>query len=527
MRHTVRRLLAAAALVVGARAETAAQGAAPCTPRPTPPADTTALPAAVDASGKAVTIVIEPGSVVIGGCTFRRNLYSVNGAAPSYLPPTLRIQPGAALDLTVVNRMSQTVDTIYHSTRTNFHFHGFSVTPGTGKGSTNQGDQVVNVSYVTGEQHRYAFSLPPDHPMGMHWYHPHPHGFTDEQVGGGMSGAILVGDVRTRLPNDPSIPEKVLLFKDFQPNGANAFGGAVFTINGDWPARFTIPTGTRQLWHVGHVGSDALMGIKLVNRTDGSVLPFIVIGQDGNPLFSPMPADSLLLDPATRYEVVVEAPNVSGAVYDLVNTGSSTAVNGKNGDVLGTLTTVGPARSRYMTRLVVTPPRDAIDRRDQLLAATNVGARTFTFSTTDDNTGRNGFLIDRQFYDPRRLDVMVEKGKIEDWTLVNADDAKSRFPSPHVFHIHQGDFLLTKRNGQAMAPVSFQDRLTIDGGDALTVRIPFTDAFQVGLYVFHCHILFHEDNGMMKNVCVYPSGLSDQDARNFCQSQLPPSHAGH
>jgi suppressor of ftsI len=541
MRHTLQGFAAAAALLAisacatagsapepgGSRTASSGSVRPPCTPRWTPLADTTPLPPTIDVSDRPVTIAIVPDSVTVGGCRFGRNLYQVADRAPAYIPPTLRIRPGAALDLTVVNRMDAGLDTIYHGTTTNFHFHGFSVSPGLVPGAANRGDQVVSVSYDAGQRHAYGFRIPADHPVGMNWYHPHPHGLSDEQVGGGMSGAFLIGDLRpARLPREPNIPEKVVLVKDFQPDGANAFGGSVLTMNGQWPARFTIPTGTRQLWHLGNVGSDDLMGIRLVNRADPTdVLPLLVIAIDGNSLLRPVTVGALPLDPATRYAVIVQAPNRQGVVYRIVNTGKSSAVNGAAGDSLGTLTTVGPPLPTPMPPVYVAPDTSAARRAAELMARTGVTARRFAFRTTDNNTGREGFLINDSAYVHRRIDVMVPLGSTEDWTLVNEDTPGSTFASPHIFHIHQGDFLVTRMNGAAVSPTGFQDRLTIGEGDSLVIRMPFTEPLQTGLYVFHCHILFHEDNGMMMNLCIYPRGLGPDEARAFCQSQLPPAHA--
>ncbi|HEX8695203.1 MAG TPA: multicopper oxidase domain-containing protein [Longimicrobium sp.] len=510
------------ALLAGAGvSQAAAQSGAACTPRPTPPADTTALPAIVQASNVAVSVAITPATATIGGCRFQRNLYRVAGGAASYLPATLRIFPGASLDLTVTNGISAAVDTSYHGTTTNFHFHGFNVTPGRGSGAANVGDQVVSVSYDSGQAHAYRFTLPASHPMGMHWYHPHPHGFTDEQVGGGLSGAILVGDIRAlRLPKNLTMPEKVLLVKDFQPFGANAFGGSVFTINGDWPAAFTIPTGTAQLWHVGNVGSDTYAGLALVNQSNpADSLALIVLAMDGNGLVKADTVRSLTLSPAIRYDVVVQAPNTRGAVYNLVNTVASTAVNGKVGAVLGTLATTGPAQNPAPGPLYIAPDPGAQSRVSSVANAAVDSTLQFVFSFNAGALPDSQFQINQQPYEPARIDVRVMQGITQDWTLVNADTS-----GPHVFHIHQGDFLVMSTNGTSPARYnSVQDRLSIAAGDTVVVRIPFDESFQTGLYVFHCHILFHEDHGMMKNVCVYPQSEKGDGGASWCQDQLSAS----
>lgn len=550
--HTLRlHVVAAALLLAGTAAPAVAQPSAGCTPRYTPPAGVTAQPNIVQASNTPLAMVIAPDRATVGGCTFGRNLYQVAGYPGGYIPPTLRIEPGATLQLSVVNAMSTDparVDTIYHGTTTNFHFHGFNVTPGRSGGSQNQGDQVVTVAYDAGAVHPYRFTLPADHPMGMHWYHPHPHAFTDEQVGGGMSGAFLVGDLRrTRLPKDTDMPERVLLFKDFQPGGPNGSAASVFTINGDWPAVFTLPAGTAQLWHTGNVGSDTYAGLALLDsaavyaagRISGNVvdsayvaagvagdsafvLPFIVLGMDGNGLVKADTVTSLDLSPAVRYSAVVQAPYRPGQTYLMVNTASSFAANGM-GSVLGKLRLTGPGTDAKP--ITINRDTDAARKIAALKAARLTGARRFVFSTDSALSVNDidvAFRINDQAYDHHRIDAYVELGSVEEWTLVNADTS-TFVRSPHVFHIHQGDFLVTSRNGSPLPANVLQDRLSIAPGDSIVVRIPFNEGFQAGIYVFHCHILFHEDHGMMKNVCVYP-GLRERGGRltgqQWCDAQL-------
>ena len=487
-------------------------------------ADTTRVPPVIRSENGVlnVSLGITPDTVTISGTQYTRNLYGIVvplvGESPivipgRYLPPTLRLNPGDSLNITVTNQMSTTADTSYHGTTTNFHFHGFNVTPGRGSETANVGDQVVSVAYDSGTTHTYAFRLPPDHPSGMHWYHPHPHGFTDEQVAGGMSGAIIVGDIRART-SDPTMPEKVLLLKDFQPQGPNGAAPAVLNINGDIVASFTIPVGTRQLWHIGNVGADNDAGLALVNVANpADTLRFIVLAMDGNGLITPDTVASLRLPLAVRYDVVVEAPD-SRATYQLINTGGNNfAQNGAAGSVLGTLAVTGPTRAP----LVIAPDPNAQARVSAVQNATVSKTKyTFVFSVDQNALPDSQFQINNESYEPRRIDVRVPLGEVQEWTLVNDDTG------PHIFHIHQGDFLVMSTNGTA--PPSFnsvQDRLSLEPGDTVVVRIPFTENFQTGLYVFHCHILFHEDHGMMKNICVYPPSQSGDGGKKWCESQLP------
>jgi FtsP/CotA-like multicopper oxidase with cupredoxin domain len=328
---------------------------------------------------------------------------------------------------------------------------------------------------------------------------------------------ILVGDVRTRIPGGGSLPERTILVKDYQPWGPEHSGGSIFTLNGQAQARFTIARGTRQVWHIGNVGSDTPMGIKLLG-SDGRTLPMIIIARDGNPVATPERADSIRMWPAERYDLVVQTNDPAGTRYAIINTDSSNAANGR-GHTLGWLTvTAGTPASFHDV------PRDpAVTRRvAQVMARPVAGRRTFVFEEDTAATGEtNNFWINGRPYRPDTVDVQIPLGGVEEWTLINRPSGNPRNTDPHVFHIHQGDFIVTRINGRPVTPNSFQDRVDLAPGDTIVVRIPFTDPWQVGLYVFHCHLLFHEDHGMMRNMCVY----DPRHPGNTCT--VPTSAAAH
>ncbi|HEU4457072.1 MAG TPA: multicopper oxidase family protein [Longimicrobium sp.] len=502
-------LLATSACAPAARSAPAAVAA------PVSAGDTTRVPPTIWSSGGILetTLGIVPGNVVLGATTFRRNLYQSGRAPGTILPPTMRLNPGDSLNLTVVNGMVPAIDSIYEgNSLTNFHFHGFNVTP-----KAPAGDQVVTVHYTTGQRHTYAFRLPDTHPVGMHWYHPHPHGNSDAQVGGGMSGAFLVGDLRKRT-SDPTMAERVMLFKEFQPWGPNHSGGAIMTLNGDSAALYTIPAGGRQLWHMGNLGADSYTGIKVVSARTGAVIPMLVLAADGNPVAVAQAADSVLLTPGQRWEVVVTAPRTVGDTLRLVNTYQTNNVNGDVGHVLGRVAVVGPAVSP--APLTVTPDASVTQTMRALRNARVAATQNVAF--TIDTAGR--FMINGLTYSPTRIDVRVALGDTLEWVLQNPDVTDPALTNDHhVFHIHQGDFLVTSVNGQTVDSNGTQDRVNLETGDTVRARMAFSEGFQTGLYVFHCHILFHEDNGMMQNICVYPASEKGDGGQSWCQRQLSSS----
>jgi suppressor of ftsI len=159
------------------------------------------------------------------------------------------------------------------------------------------------------------------------------------------------------------------------------------------------------------------------------------------------------------------------------------------------------ARSRVNTELA-----DSILR---LATATDVDRFSLRFSFDSADTL---LLLNDSIYRPGRLDRAVQVGRVQEWTLINETDFH------HTFHIHQTDFLITSINGRDVEADSvFFDNVTLGVhqdasgkvvGDTVTVRFTFNPV-AAGPFVYHCHVLFHEDHGMMQNICVYPQGADE------------------
>lgn len=146
--------------------------------------------------------------------------------------------------------------------------------------------------------------------------------------------------------------------------------------------------------------------------------------------------------------------------------------------------------------------------------------RTFTFKSSPDFTK---FTINGKLYDENRIDKVSHLGDNEEWTVVNNDPS-----SEHAFHMHQLDFLVTKVtlpdnpgstydnynivdgkcDGEKppytcdLEPQGYRDTINLPPNSTTTIRIPFLNPFITGVFVYHCHILGHEDSGMMQNLKV-------------------------
>ncbi|HEU4656607.1 MAG TPA: multicopper oxidase family protein [Capillimicrobium sp.] len=404
----------------------------------------------------------------------------------SLVGPTLHVRPGDAIEVTFRNATPQD---------TNIHFHGLHVSP---KG---HGDNVFR-SFSPGTTVRSRVVLPKDHSPGTFWYHAHFHGLTEQQLMGGMSGLIVVDGLQRLLPKElRGIEERQLAIRDLQvapgsPGSAALVGSEIDPtkattrlVNGLLLPRTTLRSGETQLWRLANIGSDLFYDVELAGHR------LTVIAEDGSPVWRTYRARHLVMPPGKRFDVLVEG-GAPGS-YDL-----RTRAYPQEGfqllprTDLATVEVVpgdGQAAAAVPRRLD-TPAGPIMDRP----AAKR---RTFTFSF---GTGKQfTALINGQVFDPAKTNVAPVVDTVEEWTLRNTSDEE------HPFHIHVNDFQVVSVNGKRYRAHNLQDVVTIPKQEhgkpgEVVIRIPFDDF--TGHFVFHCHILGHEDAGMMMTVQVRRKG---------------------
>jgi suppressor of ftsI len=229
-------------------------------------------------------LTIAPHAIEVGGTKVTTNLYN-----SLFAPPTLRVQPGDKLVLTLHNRM--------HGS-TNVHFHGTDVSP------RSPADNVF-LRIAPGEDYRYEVEFPRDHPQGLFWYHPHWHGTTEFQIGGGMSGLLSVGDVLEPWPELQGITRRHIILRDIQivdgkvPNPPDAAKPTLRTVNGLVNPTIDIRPGEIQLWRVGNIGADIYYDLEL----EGHKL--YEVARDGSRHDQLVAYDHLLLPTSARSEFLV------------------------------------------------------------------------------------------------------------------------------------------------------------------------------------------------------------------------------
>jgi FtsP/CotA-like multicopper oxidase with cupredoxin domain len=388
----------------------------------------------------------------------------------SYVPPTLRVRPGDVMQLRLVNRLGDA---------TNLHLHGLAVSP-----LGNSDDVFLHVSPAGAQT--YEIRIPSTQAPGLYWYHPHPHGHSDDQVRNGMSGAIIVDGLLDSFPALRAVKERLLLLKDVQiEHGRVVHLGigahAVRTVNGLINPTLVLHPGETELWRIGNVGADLYYQLTL----DG--LSFYEVARDGHRLSRLVPMRELLLEPGAREEVLVQAPGPG--TYSLRTAAFDTGPEGNHypGATLATVRVEGAAMPLLALPKQLLPVAD--------LRGAITGRRTIVFSETDDG---DTFFVDGRTFDPSRTDTHVRLGAVEEWTIRNES------AELHDFHIHQTHFQVTEVNGVAQPFVGYQDIVNLPVHGAVKVVIPFTNPVIVGKFVYHCHLLSHEDRGMMATIEVAP-----------------------
>jgi suppressor of ftsI len=425
--------------------------------------------------GLSATLAVGPAELTVAGeeVAFPA-LY--NGL---YTPPVLRVQPGDTIKLLLKN---------FAKLPTNVHYHGFNVTP------RDTGDNIY-LSIEQDDSFQYNFLIPTHHRQGLYWYHPHRDPLLNTQIAGGMAGGIIIGDILAPFPTLKGIPERVLLLKDLKTQAGRPVedpdpsGPTKRTINGLFKPRLEMRPGQLEFWRIGNQSSNIFYQLSLGGQH------FYIIATDGNLQNRAIETTTLLLPPGSRLEVLVYGP--PRGRYQLQDAAFSTGPAGDQYPGQPLMTVV--SKGRPVADPIPIPPPSAFPKLPDLRKVEINQQRSIVFADTADP---NLFYIDGKAYNPDCVDTVVKLGDVEEWTIQNtAQEA-------HVFHIHQLDFQVTEINGKPQPFDGYHDVVTLPAAasdvepSVVKIIIPFTDPVIVGEFVYHCHIIQHEDQGMMSNILV-------------------------
>jgi FtsP/CotA-like multicopper oxidase with cupredoxin domain len=426
-------------------------------------------------------------------------------------PPVIRAVPGEDIRLTYVNAMARDshekcIDGPCMN-MTNLHFHGLHVSPEAPQ------DDVMTMMAMPGQSLHYVVNIPKDQPPGLYWYHTHPHGESYQQDLDGMSGAIVIDGIERYVPELQQMRERILVLRDklvseddptssalmreveLSTKACSSSTGAperIFTVNGNVRPQIAITPGERQFWRIVNASPDLYADLQV----DGEQLEIVAL--DGMPLAFHDPArgvefaSHLLVPPAGRVEAIVTGPKPE-AKASLRTLCFDTGPDGdpNRAMVLADLVNIpetGPIR---------TTPFDAAPPLYKRLSTTIIAraegsSPDFVVNFTED---KKGFYINgRKFVmsDPPMTTVSI--GAFHHWRITNDTH------EVHPFHIHQVHFLIYAQNGVRLKRSQWLDTVNVPVEGNVDLIMDFTDPLIRGVSLFHCHLLSHEDKGMMAKI---------------------------
>ncbi len=438
---------------------------------------------------------------------------------------------------------------------TNLHFHGLLI-PST----CHQDETLKTMIEPSDAPFEYRFSIPANQPPGLYWYHPHVHGISTAQILGGASGALVVEGIERVDRKLAGLPERVFVVRDqdlLNPNAAppksiypesiqhlDAEGDALNTGTGtgkpakdlsinfvnvpypDYPpAVIRMKPLERQLWRVLNASAITFLNLQLLY--DSSPQPMELVGLDGAPLGeNGNPGNAMqrvshtVVPPGGRVEFVVNGPGL-GVHAALVTRGVDTGPLGENDPLRALLSIVAAADAREpRSTLAANPAPIAPQESVWLGKATPVRVRKLYFSekaqNPNDPNSPTTFYITVEGQTPAPFDpkwsvpnIVAQQGTVEDWIIEN------RSQEFHAFHIHQTHFILMEWNGRPVDEPYLRDTVNLDFWDgkspqypSVKLRIDFRDRDIAGTFPYHCHLLEHQDGGMMGIIRVEPSGAA-------------------
>lgn len=402
--------------------------------------------------------------VTIAGVTARMLTY--NGSVPG---PTLHLRPGDRMRVRLINDLDKP---------TNLHTHGLLVSP------EDNGDNPF-LSIGPGEVFDYDIEVPDDHPPGVFWYHPHRHGLVADQVFGGLYGAIVVDDEDWSVgaPRVTVVSDTTLVrggVADVSPmERMQGRLGQTVLVNGNVAPRLAAPPGSSERLLIINACVSRYLDLDLGGRE------MTIRGFDSGAFVPPLARKRVLVPPGGRVDldapVADAATDLVARAYDIGDMGMGMMMRGAAGPADATLLTLeqGERDGRVpppASSAATSSPRDlreaSVDRARTVTLAMGMGM---------------SFTIDGRAFDGARIDHEVEQGTVEEWTLRNTSTMA------HPFHLHTWPMQLM--NDDRKGPVDVRDVVDVPAGEEVTVRIAFDH--HSGRTVYHCHILDHEDLGMM------------------------------
>jgi len=340
-----------------------------------------------------------------------------------------------------------------------------------------------------GDSYTYRFRVHPG-TAGTYWYHPHPHHRTAWQVGMGLYGGIIVRDPNDPLPDE--LEDKLLILSDnrfdeegnidfaekgtrqFKVDKMNGREGDVLFVNDEIMPDLSIRSGDVQRWRIVNASGARIYRLGLEGHT------FIHIGSDGGLFEYPEETDEIVLANGDRAEVLVHGTAEPGSKVTL----QALPYN----RYMAQWRPADWELTRDLLTLTYTdePSMESPEIPETLRPIPKLNPDEVT--ATRVMRMSNG-KINSKTMDMARVDEIAELGATEIWEIRNL------VGMDHPFHLHGFQFQVFERNGEPVSQTKWEDTVNVPGFEDARFIVRYDN--YPGKWMFHCHILDHEDQGMM------------------------------
>lgn len=404
------------------------------------------------------------------------------------LGPTLKANSGDNANIQFQNQLSEA---------TNIHWHGFVI----------PSDMDGHPADLVSAGSSFNYSFPITQRAGTYWYHPHPHGKTASQVFKGLAGFFIVNDAEENALNLPSGEYEVPLviqdkrfYPDFSLNYSpkpsevmTGYLGQYVLINGRYAPFHKVATRWYRLRVLN--GSTA----RVYNLALSNSSSFFVIGSDGGLLASPESVNSLLLAPGERADILVDfsSYSVGTEIYLQSNSFSGGVQGGQTFKMIKFIVETQETNNFSLPgslSVINLIPESSANKTRNFDIGGMMGGGHGGHGSGGDMQGMH--TINNKVFDMNRIDEIVQSGDTEIWVFDN-----SMGDEIHPMHIHGVQFqVLDRTGGRGMKIASekgWKDTVLCMPGEKVRVIMTFPN--HTGKFVFHCHNLEHEEDGMMLN----------------------------
>ena len=446
------------------RAALAAREVLPERPLVDPPVlrNTSRAPGTVE-----VTLTASPARLSLVPGT-SADAYAYNGSVPG---PTLEAYEGDRVIVHFRNELPEP---------TTIHWHGLHIP------AVMDGSPLHPVA--PGASYDYVFTIKPG-TAGTYWYHPHPDVRSGYQIAKGLFGAVVV-----RARDDPlrGVPERLLILSDnrFRADGSVDFSkprslqgqidevngreGDVLLVNGQLAPVVSIRSGTMERWRVINVAAARVYRLALPGHT------LLHVGNDGGLFERPVEVREIDVANSERVELLVRgtgAPGDRAVLQTLPYDRYVPQTRPRDWNVARDLLTVAYTTEPPAVPPAVPPTLRHVAPLDSAAATTR---HVIVFSQG---------LINGKVMDMHRVDVRGPLDATEIWEIENV------VGMDHPFHLHGFQFQVLERAGKPEPFPSWKDVVNVRKHESVRIIVRYDD--YPGMWMFHCHILDHEDRGMM------------------------------